>query len=96
MTDRSALDSAVLSASLPTYRSLTEIDAHTRNRRLRSRALRGLLTASMVIAIIPLVMIVSQVFINGFGTLSWEFLTQVEFPPRREGGGYLQGIVGTG
>jgi len=96
MTDRSALDAAVLSTALPTYRSLTEVDAHTRNRRLRSRALRGLLTASMVVALIPLVMIVSQVFLNGYGTLSWEFLTQVEFPPRRVGGGYLQGIVGTG
>ena len=96
MTDRSALDAAVLSASLPTYRSLTEIDAHTRGRKIRSRALRWSLTAAMILAIIPLVMIVTQVFINGYGTLSWEFLTQVEFPPRRVGGGYLQGIVGTG
>jgi phosphate transport system permease protein len=96
MTDISLLEPDVPSAAHPTSRSLTEIDAHTRRRRLRSRALRGMLTASMVIAIIPLVMIVTQVFINGYGTISWEFLTQVEFPPRREGGGYLQGIVGTG
>jgi phosphate transport system permease protein len=96
MTDRSAPDAAVRPASLRPYRSLTEVDPHTRNRRIRSRALRMVLTASMVIALIPLVMIVAQVFVNGYGTLSWEFLTQVEFPPRRVGGGYLQGIVGTG
>jgi phosphate transport system permease protein len=96
MTDRSALDAAVLSASPPGFRSLTEVDSYTRRRRIRSQALRWALTASMVVAVIPLVMIVTQVFINGYGTLSWEFLTQVEFPPRRFGGGYLQGIVGTG
>jgi len=49
----------------------------------------------MVLALIPLVMIVTQVFINGYATLNWGFLTQIEMPPRREGGGYLQGIVGT-
>ena len=94
MTSKPPLDPG-LAQNLPTYRSLMTVDSHTRNRQLRSRLLRYSLTAAMVIAILPLVAIVSQVFINGFGTLSWEFLTQVEMPPRREGGGYLQGIVGT-
>jgi len=87
---------ATLVADLPEVRSLRDIDGHTRQRKLRSRVLVGLLTAAMVGALVPLVLIVGQVFLNGFGTLSREFLTQVELPARREGGGYLQGIVGTG
>lgn len=94
MTAKPPLDPG-LAQNLPTYRSLMTVDSHTRNRQLRSRLLRYSLIAAMVIAILPLVAIVTQVFVNGFGTLSWEFLTQVEMPPRREGGGYLQGIVGT-
>lgn len=94
MTAKPPLDPG-LAENLPAYRSLTAVDSHTRNRQLRSRLLRYSLIAAMVIAILPLVAIVTQVFVNGFGTLSWEFLTQVEMPPRREGGGYLQGIVGT-
>lgn len=94
MTSKSPLDPGLMQ-TLPTYRSLMTVDRHTRNRQIRSRVLRYSLTAAMVIALIPLVMIVTQVFINGYGTLSWEFLTQIEQPPRREGGGYLQGIVGT-
>lgn len=94
MTAKPPLDPG-LAQNLPTYRSLMAVDSHTRNRQLRSRLLRYSLIAAMVIAILPLVAIVTQVFVNGFGTLSWEFLTQVEMPPRREGGGYLQGIVGT-
>lgn len=84
-----------LAEKAATYRSLTAVDSHSRNRQLRSRILRYCLIGAMIIAVLPLVAIVGQVFINGFGTLSWEFLTQVEMPPRREGGGYLQGIVGT-
>lgn len=94
MTAKPPLDPG-LAQNLPTYRSLMTVDSHTRNRQLLSRLLRYSLIAAMVIAILPLVAIVTQVFVNGFGTLSWEFLTQVEMPPRREGGGYLQGIVGT-
>jgi phosphate transport system permease protein len=95
MTTRSPLSDASLGAALPTYRSLMTVDAHTRNRQFRSKLLRFSLTAAMVLALVPLVMIVTQVFMNGYATLSWEFLSQIEMPPRREGGGYLQGIVGT-
>jgi phosphate transport system permease protein len=90
-----ASDSSVAVAQ-PVARSLSQTDAHTRRRNLRSRLLRAALVAAMVIAILPLVLIVGQVFANGYSTLNWEFLTQVELPARRVGGGYLQGIVGTG
>lgn len=95
MTTRSSLNDTSAADGAPAYRSLMTVDAHTRNRQFRSRLLRYSLTASMLLAIIPLVMIITQVTINGYGTLSWEFLSQIENPPRREGGGYLNGIVGT-
>lgn len=76
-------------------RSLVDIDRHTRIRKLKSRVLRWSLLVAMVIAVVPLLMIVSQVFVNGIGAINLEFFTQTEPPPRRAGGGYLQGIVGT-
>jgi len=67
------------------------------SRRARSdKATSGLLAVLMFIASIPLVLIVSLVLYNGAGVMSWEFFTQKEFPPAREGGGYAAGFVGTG
>ena len=87
--------SSTLTSPSPATSSLREFDAHTRKRKRRSAAARYLLTTGMVIAIIPLVLIVYVVVRNGYGALGWEFFTQPEPPARREGGGYLQGIVGT-
>lgn len=75
--------------------SLHDIDPHTRRRKRRSRLVRFLLLVAVIVAVTPLVLIVYQVVLRGFGALGWEFLTQEEPPHRREGGGYLQGIVGT-
>ena len=75
--------------------SLREIDPHTRRRKQRSRWVRWSLTFGMVLAIVPLALILSQVLLRGWAAFGWEFLTQPEPPHRREGGGYLQGIVGT-
>lgn len=74
---------------------LRHIDPHTRRRKRRSSLVRALLLAAMLVALTPLAMIVYQVVVNGIGALGWEFLTQPEPPHRREGGGYLQGLVGT-
>ena len=74
---------------------LREIDAHTRGRKRRSLIARYVLTAGMVIALIPLLMILWTVASNGIGALGWSFFTEIEPPARREGGGYLNGIVGT-
>ncbi len=75
--------------------SLRDIDAHTRRRRRRSQWVRWSLMIAMGIAIAPLALIIFQVLVRGWPALGWEFFTQAEPPHRREGGGYLQGIVGT-
>jgi phosphate transport system permease protein len=75
--------------------SLRVLDPHTQRRKRTSRLVKATLLAGMVLAIVPLGLIVWQVVVRGIGALSWEFLTQIEPPARREGGGYLNGIVGT-
>ncbi|KGM13078.1 phosphate ABC transporter permease [Cellulomonas bogoriensis 69B4 = DSM 16987] len=65
-------------------------------RTLADRTLKVLLMIVMVLAAIPLVLIVAQVAQRGLGVISWEFLTEREAPPAREGGGYAAGFVGTG
>lgn len=88
-------NTTVLSHDPLRVRSLVDIDQHTKTRKIKSRMVKWSLFTAMVLAVIPLLMIVSQVFINGIGAISLEFFTQTEPPPRREGGGYLQGMVGT-
>lgn len=75
--------------------SLRTVDPHSRRRRRRSRLMRLVLLTGMVVAVIPLLLIVAEVARRGIGAIGWSFLTQTEPPFRREGGGYLQGIVGT-
>ncbi len=79
----------------PTFRPLGEIDAHTRRRKRRSQLFRYVLLVAMGLSLFPLVLILWTVVSNGIGAFGWEFLTQPEPPARREGGGYLNGIVGT-
>ena len=77
------------------YVSLRQIDPHSQRRQLKSRLVRYLLIASMVVALTPLALIIIQVVARGYGAINLEFFTSTEFPPAREGGGYLSGIVGT-
>lgn len=76
-------------------RPLREVDPSSQRRRRRSLAMRVVLLAMMVLAIVPLALIVIEVVRRGMGAFGWSFLTETEPPFRREGGGYLQGIVGT-
>jgi phosphate transport system permease protein len=76
-------------------RPLREVDPTSRRRRRRSTVMRAVLLAGMILAVIPLVLIVVEVARRGAAAMGWSFLTQTEPPFRREGGGYLQGIVGT-
>ncbi|MFD6951843.1 phosphate ABC transporter, permease protein PstA [Nocardiopsis sp. TSRI0078] len=64
-------------------------------RRLKDRSASVLLTAAMVLAMIPLILIIFEVTRRGIGVVSLEFFTETEPPPRREGGGYAAGFFGT-
>ena len=75
--------------------SLRAADPHSRRRRRRSRVMRTVLLAGMIAAMIPLALILIEVGRRGANAFGWSFLTQTEPPFRREGGGYLQGLVGT-
>lgn len=76
--------------------SLRTIDDHTRRRKTKSRLARVVLLVAMGVAVLPLVLILVEVTRRGLPAMSWAFLTEIEPGMRREGGGYLHGIVGTG
>jgi phosphate transport system permease protein len=75
--------------------SLRTIDPHTRRRKQRSQVVRWILLAAMGIAILPLALILFEVFRRGAPALDWDFLTQVQPSGRTPGGGYVHGIIGT-
>lgn len=64
-------------------------------RRFKDRSASVALTAAMVLAMIPLVLIIFEVTRRGIGVVNLEFFTATEPPPRREGGGYAAGFFGT-
>ncbi|MFN2218013.1 MAG: phosphate ABC transporter, permease protein PstA, partial [Anaerolineae bacterium] len=54
----------------------------------------ALLTAMAVIVVVPIVLVVVYIVIQGFGAISWEFLTG--FPSNgMKSGGILPAVVGT-
>jgi phosphate transport system permease protein len=58
--------------------------------------MHGLLMMAVALALIPLALILFEVVRRGLGAMDWEFLSSVQpFSQRREGGGYLHGMVGT-
>lgn len=64
-------------------------------RRFKDRVATIVLTTTMILAMIPLILIVLEVVRRGIGVIDLDFFTQVEPPPRREGGGYVAGFFGT-
>lgn len=78
------------------HRRLAVKERNASRRQRVDRVIRTLLTVVMILAMIPLVLILIQVIIRGAGVIGWEFFTQAEPPPRRDGGGYAAGFVGTG
>lgn len=76
--------------------SLREITANARRRKAVSVAMSWVLLATVVAAVIPLVLLLWQVTVQGGPALSWQFFTQIEpLSYRERGGGYLHGVVGT-
>ena len=67
-----------------------------RGRKLRNHAATGLIVASVVIALIPLVAVIGFVISRGGPVFGWHFLTQdIPLVDRDIGGGMLPAIVGT-
>jgi phosphate transport system permease protein len=76
--------------------SLRVVDPRTRRRKFTSALMKGVLTATMVMAAVPLFLILFVVAEQGWSVISVQFLTQDTVPYRMEGGGFRQGFVGTG
>lgn len=64
-------------------------------RELKERLFLGAVFASAIIAVIPLVVVISYVFIKGVGALNLDFFTQLPMPVGEPGGGMGNAIVGT-
>ncbi len=68
----------------------------TRRRVWRDRRNTALIILGVVITLIPVVMILYQITSKGIRTMDWEFLTSsMPLSFRREGGGFLNALVGT-
>ena len=66
------------------------------SRRRGDRAMTGVLTSAVLLALFPLVLILVEVIRRGASAMSIEFLTSEQnISLVREGGGYLNGLVGT-
>lgn len=67
-----------------------------RRRKAFNRAMTMVLGTAVVLALIPLVLIIAVILINGLPAMNWEFLTSTfNFSRREAGGGYLHGLVGS-
>jgi phosphate transport system permease protein len=65
-------------------------------RLLRNRSTTFLIVASVVLTLVPVVWILVQIVIKGGSAMSWTFLTQsLPFSMMKEGGGFLNGLIGT-
>lgn len=62
----------------------------------RDRSTTFLIVASVVLTLIPVVWILTQIVLKGGAAMSWTFLTHsVPFSMMKEGGGFLNGLIGT-
>ncbi|MCW4355310.1 phosphate ABC transporter permease PstA [Hoyosella sp. YIM 151337] len=77
------------------HRSLRARQGNAPRRTKMNSLNTGLLTAAMIVAMVPLFLIVGYVAYRGYGVIGWDFFTQNEPPYRREGGGYAAGFFGT-
>jgi phosphate transport system permease protein len=55
----------------------------------------GIAGLFMLLAIVPLVIILSYLLVKGISAINWQVLTQLPPPPLVEGGGFGNAIVGT-
>jgi phosphate transport system permease protein len=69
---------------------------NARRRARFSLAMNGVLSAAVLLALLPLILIIAATLVKGLPAMNWEFLTSTfNFSRREPGGGYLHGLVGT-
>jgi phosphate transport system permease protein len=68
---------------------------HHARRRVTSVVMTGLCTFSVVLALIPVVMILTFVISKGAGSINWAFFTEMPKPVGETGGGMANAILGT-
>lgn len=89
----SILDTAFSSSQTRSIRGRTP---NAVSRKRVDRIMHGALIAALMLALFPLLLILYEVFRRGAGAMTLEFLTSVQLISlSREGGGYLNGLVGT-
>jgi phosphate transport system permease protein len=64
-------------------------------RRIVDRAVRTACLLAMVVALVPLVSVLSFVTVRGIGGLSWSFFSELPRPVGESGGGMANALVGT-
>ncbi len=62
---------------------------------LQDKFITAAVVAFSLLSIVPLFLILFDVFRNGWKVISWEFLTTLPSPPGESGGGVLNSLVGT-
>jgi phosphate transport system permease protein len=89
----STLDTTLSSSQA---RSHSERKPNAVARKRVDRMMHGVLITALMLALFPLVLILYEVIRRGAGAMTFEFLTSVQLISlSREGGGYLNGLVGT-
>ncbi len=64
-------------------------------RRVRGKFMIGLMGASVLLALVPLILILATLIIKGAGSLNFAFFTEMPSPAGETGGGVAHAIVGT-
>lgn len=72
------------------------VPAEVRRRQRGDKAFRGVVLALSLLAVLPLLLILSYIAVRGVSSLNWRFLTEMPKPIGEPGGGIANAIVGTG
>ena len=68
----------------------------SRARRLKNWAATGIIVLLTALVILPLVLVMYYLLVDGLSSIDWAFFTRLPAPVGQEGGGVANAIVGTG
>lgn len=66
------------------------------SRLLKDRLFLVIISALSLLALLPLILILGYIFINGIAVINWRFLISLPRPVTEDGGGIGHALVGTG